>query len=52
MFGDWKLIEVRKGERFESEYFESDTETLLDWKPKTKLTEWVKKQKSNSHRTK
>ena len=45
MFGDWELIKERKGERFESEYFESDTENLLNWRPTHKLSEWVKKQK-------
>ena len=46
MFGEWELIKQRRGERFESEYFESDTEELLNWKPKTKLSDWVKKQKN------
>jgi len=45
MFGEWELIKQRRGERFESEYFESDTEELLNWKPKTKLSDWVKKTK-------
>ncbi len=45
MFGDWVFIKQRRGERFKSEYFESDTDVLLNWKPETKLSEWVKKQK-------
>ena len=45
MFGDWELVNERKGERFESEYFESDTENLLNWRPTHKLSEWVKNQK-------
>ena len=52
MFGEWELIKERKGERFVSEYFESDTESLLNWRPTHKLSEWVKKQKniSKQHR--
>lgn len=46
MFGGWVLIKQRRGERFESEYFRSDTEELLNWKPRTKLSDWVKKQKN------
>jgi len=45
MFGDWELVNERKGERFESEYFESDTENLLNWRPTHKLSEWVKNKK-------
>lgn len=37
-----KYIPERKGERFTSEYFETDTEVTLDWKPEEKLTSWVK----------
>ena len=42
MFGDWKLIPMRRGERFTSEEFPSDTEERLGWKPTHKLEEWVK----------
>jgi nucleoside-diphosphate-sugar epimerase len=41
MFGDWTLIDERRGERFTSEEFYSDTEELLGWKPKMSLNEWV-----------
>jgi UDP-glucose 4-epimerase len=41
MFGDWIFIEERRGERFTSEEFPSDTEKLLDWKPKSELIKWI-----------
>ena len=41
MFGEWKFIPERKGERFTSEYFESDTEERLGWKPKKTLQKWI-----------
>jgi UDP-glucose 4-epimerase len=41
MFGDWCLIDERRGERFTSETFESDTISLLNWKPIHKLEDWV-----------
>ena len=46
MFGDWVLVKQRRGERFQSEYFESDTEEFLNWKPLTKLSDWTKKEKN------
>jgi UDP-glucose 4-epimerase len=48
MFGEWTLVKQRRGERFESEYFKSDTESLLNWKPKFKLSDWVEQQKNNN----
>ena len=42
MFGEWKLIPMRRGERFTSEEFPSDTEERLGWKPTHKLEEWIK----------
>ena len=45
-FGDWELVEERKGERFTSHEFESDTEFLLNWKPKMKLEDWISKIKN------
>ena len=42
MFGEWKLIPMRRGERFTSEEFESDTEKRLGWKPTHKLEKWIK----------
>lgn len=41
MYGDWEMIPERRGERFTSEYFESDTEEKLKWKPVHNLTEWI-----------
>ena len=41
MFGDWIFIDERKGERFISEEFYSDTEKLLSWRPQMSLNEWV-----------
>lgn len=40
-----KFIPERRGERFTSEFFESDTEKILDWKPKESLIEWIKNKK-------
>lgn len=47
MFGDWELIPERKGERFVSEFFESDTLEKLNWKPKQKLEDWVALRKNS-----
>lgn len=41
MFGEWEFIEERKGERFTSETFLSDTEQMLDWKPQYDIRAWV-----------
>lgn len=38
---EWEFIPERRGERFTSETFSSNTEELLDWKPKQELQEWV-----------
>lgn len=38
----WKLIPERKGERFTSEEFPSDTEEKLNWKPEYNLKDWIK----------
>jgi UDP-glucose 4-epimerase len=48
MFGEWEFIEERRGERFTSEEFESDTEKLLNWKPIVKLDDWVSEVKSTN----
>ena len=42
MFGDWEFIPKRRGERFTSEEFETDTESELNWKPLQKLENWIK----------
>lgn len=44
-FGDWVLIPERRGERFTSEEFPSDTEALLNWKPEKSLSEWINSRK-------
>lgn len=43
MFSDdhWELIPERKGERFTSEEFPSDTEEKLGWKPEMRLEDWI-----------
>ena len=47
MFGDWTLIEERRGERFTSEEFYSDTEELLEWKPLIGIEKWIQTIKKN-----
>jgi UDP-glucose 4-epimerase len=39
--GNWQLIPERRGERFTSEEFESDTNEVLDWQPEMNLQLWV-----------
>jgi UDP-glucose 4-epimerase len=46
MFGEWELIAERKGERFTSEFIESDTYEKLNWKPIYKLEDWVRERKN------
>lgn len=46
-FGKWKYVPERRGERFRSEFFESDTEETLEWKPKHDLFDWINKIKEN-----
>ena len=46
MYGDWEMIPERRGERFTSEDFPSDTEEKLGWKPTWKLEDWVNLVKS------
>lgn len=42
MFGwDWELIPERRGERYASEKFESDTNEVLGWEPENTLEDWV-----------
>jgi len=47
MFGEWEFIDERKGERFTSESFFSDTEQKLDWKPQHTIEDWISYIKSN-----
>jgi UDP-glucose 4-epimerase len=39
--GDWHLIPERRGERFTSEEFPSDTNKVLQWEPLEDLEEWI-----------
>lgn len=41
LIGEWEFIEERKGERFTSEEFQSDTEILLNWEPQYDLKNWI-----------
>ena len=45
MFGEWELIPERRGERFTSEEFPSDTEMKLNWKPEYNLQDWINSSK-------
>ena len=45
---DYKIIPERKGERFTSEEFNTDTEDKLNWKPKNNVKDWVEYVKLNS----
>lgn len=45
MFGEWELVPERRGERFTSEEFPSDTEVKLNWKPQYKLEDWINSRK-------
>ena len=46
LFGGWELIPERRGERFTSEDFPSDTNERLNWYPEWKLERWVELVKS------
>ena len=37
----YEIVSERRGERFTSEYFDSDTEEILNWKPKIRLSNYV-----------
>ena len=45
-FGEWYLVDERRGERFTSEEFPSDTNEKLNWSPKHKLFDWIDEVKS------
>ena len=49
MFGEWELVPERRGERFTSEEFPSDTEERLGWKPQHKLVDYIKQKKKNPY---
>ena len=40
-FGEWEFIEERRGERFTSEMFKSDTNQILNWDSKESLFDWI-----------
>ena len=42
LFGKWKFIEERKGERKESVQIDNNTEELLNWKASVNLKKWIK----------
>jgi UDP-glucose 4-epimerase len=42
---NWELVPERRGERFTSEEFYSDTEEVLGWKPEKSLKSWIEKVK-------
>lgn len=46
-FGKWEFIDERKGERFVSEEFFSDTPDKLNWIPQKKLEDWISFVKNN-----
>lgn len=43
---NWVIVPERRGERFTSEEFDTDTEEVLGWKPEKTLKEWVEEIKS------
>ncbi len=47
MYGDWEFIEERRGERFTSESFPSDTNERLGWEANEILGDWVEFVKIN-----
>lgn len=49
MFGEWNLIPERRGERFTSEEFPSDTNERLNWYPQESLQEWINSVKKLQH---
>lgn len=51
-FGEWELIPERRGERFTSEEFPSDTEERLGWKAAWSLDDWINGVKKNFQTTK
>lgn len=46
MFGEWEFVPERRGERFTSEEFPSDTEEKLNWKPQYNLKDWINSRKT------
>jgi UDP-glucose 4-epimerase len=46
---DYTLVPERKGERFTSQEFDSDTELLLDWKATHSLEDWINEIKKKNN---
>jgi UDP-glucose 4-epimerase len=46
-FGDWEFVEERRGERFTSQKFDSNTNEILNWYPKNSVDDWIKSIKSS-----
>ena len=46
MYGEWEFIPERRGERFTSEEFPSDTEVKLNWSPKVLLKDYINQTKN------
>jgi UDP-glucose 4-epimerase len=44
---NWKLVPERRGERFTSEEFKSDTNEVLGWEADRTLEEWVENRKNS-----
>lgn len=47
MYGEWEFIPERRGERFTSEEFPSDTNEKLNWSAKNSLEDWINSVKNN-----
>lgn len=41
LFGEWEMVEERKGERQSADVVESDTEKILKWKPKHNVEDYI-----------
>ena len=44
-FGNWTLVEQRRGDRITADVVENDTEELLNWKPKHRVEDYIRKVK-------
>jgi len=45
LFGEWVMVDSRRGERQTADVVESDTEELLEWKPKHNVEDYIIKVK-------
>ena len=41
LFGEWEMVEERRGERQSADVVESDTEKILKWKPKHNVEDYI-----------